>query len=62
MNEYIEDAASARSYKESINYPFKSKYKYIKDTSIKTEPYIPDYQLKTVKKQRNRFIKLQNIN
>ena len=37
-------------YKESINYPFKSKYKYIKDTNIKTEPYIKDYQLKTVKK------------
>ena len=35
---------------ESINYPFKSKYKYIKDTNIKTEPYIKDYQLKTVKK------------
>lgn len=32
------------------NYPFKSKYKYIEDTGIKTEPYIPDNQLKTVKK------------
>ena len=50
MNDYIEDAASTRCYKESINYPFKSKYKYFKDTNIKTETYIPDYQLKTVKK------------
>ena len=37
-------------YYESINYPFKSKYKYIKDTHIKTEPYVPDYKLKTAKK------------
>ena len=37
-------------YNQSINYPFKSKYKFIKDTNIKTDPYIPDYQLKPVKK------------
>lgn len=35
---------------ESVNYPFKSKYKYIKDTHIKTEPYVPDHKLKIAKK------------
>ena len=37
-------------YNHNINYPFKSKYKYIKDTNIKTDPYIKDYKLKPVKK------------
>ncbi len=36
-------------YSLNINYPSKSKYKYIKDTNIKTDPYIHDYQLKPVK-------------
>ena len=39
----------------SINYPFKSKYKYLPEYSpftptITKEPYIPDYKLKIAKK------------
>ena len=46
-----------KEYDSLLKYPFKSKYKYIDsclqplyDTNIKTEPFIPDYKLKSCKK------------
>ena len=61
LNEGFIFVNQMNDYYESINYPFKSKYKYIKDTRIKTEPYVPDYKLKTAKKLSKPELRLKQL-